>query len=107
MKRRRVIWSRDAYDDLKAAVGYIARDNPSAARRVNAAIRKAGAKLGSAATGRPGRVFGTYEKVVARLPYILVYELAAVRNGLEEEIVILYVVHGARDWPGEGNAPTG
>ncbi len=51
-----------------------------------------------AATGRPGRVAGTYEKVLAPLPYILVFALWP-RPGGMEEIVILYVIHGARDWP--------
>lgn len=98
MKRRRVLWSRSALDDLKSTVRYVARDNPQAARRLAATIRKAGARLGLSATGRPGRVAGTYEKVPAPLPYILIYGFAT-RPGSTEDLVILYVVHGARDWP--------
>jgi len=36
--------------------------------------------------------------VLAPLPYILIYALASRPNGAED-LVILYVVHGARDWP--------
>jgi plasmid stabilization system protein ParE len=98
MRRRRVLWSRDALDDLKSTVGYIARDNPTAAKRVASRIRKAGASLGVSATGRPGRISGTYEKVLAPLPFILVYSFVARADG-QEDLVVLTVIHGARDWP--------
>ena len=62
---------------------------------------KAGRRLGEMATGRPGRRSGTYEKVVTRLPYILAYALRPDPD-LGESVVILRVVHTARDWPGDG-----
>jgi plasmid stabilization system protein ParE len=98
VKTRRVCWARSALNDLLDTVTYIASDNPAAARRVAAAVRRAGADLGGAAIGRPGRVVGTYEKLVPRLPYILAYAIEAV-PGRGEMIVILRVIHGARDWP--------
>ena len=48
------------------------------------------------ATGRPGRVSGTYEKLVSGLPYILAYAIAS--QGGREVIAILCVIHMARDW---------
>lgn len=52
------------------------------------------------ATGRPGRVAGSYEKPVARLPYIIAYALALQRG--REVVAILRVIHTARDWPEQG-----
>jgi plasmid stabilization system protein ParE len=101
--KRRVFWSRDALDELNAAIGYIAADNPAAAMRLEEAIRAIGEALGEMATGRPGRISGTYERVVVGLPYILAYALHALPGG-DEAVVILRVVHGARDWP-EGEWP--
>jgi plasmid stabilization system protein ParE len=96
---RAVQWSRTALDDLEAQVAYIARANPDAARRVAARLGAAAEALGAMATGRPGRVTGTYEKSVARLPYILAYSISG--EGGREVVSILRVIHTARDWPAE------
>ena len=48
-------------------------------------------------TGHTGRVAGTYEWVVRGLPYIIVYQ---VRDD-GREVVVLSIVHGARDREGE------
>jgi len=61
-------------------------------------IRTAGNGLANAATGRPGRVPDTYEKTVTRLPYILAYAFGTLPDG-GERVVILHVIHTARDWP--------
>ncbi len=98
MRARRVVWSRDALDELIDIATYIARDNPAAARRVAERLRQEGRSLGNAPLGRPGRIPGTYEKVVRRLPYIIAYVLGESPDG-SEEVVILRVIHGARDWP--------
>jgi plasmid stabilization system protein ParE len=98
--RRLVSWSREALDDVKKQVAFIARDNPAAARHVADRIRDAGKALGDMATGRPGRVTGSYEKSVTRLPYIIAYQLRPIAG--RESVVILHVIHAARDWPPEG-----
>ncbi|WP_313903308.1 type II toxin-antitoxin system RelE/ParE family toxin [Rhizobium laguerreae] len=77
----------------------MAKDNPDAAERVVDAIEDAGKKLGEFATGRPGRTTGTYEKSLTRLPYIISYELRSIAG--RESVVILRVIHTARDWPAE------
>lgn len=98
--RRPVTWSREALDDVKEQVAFIAQDNPAAARRVADRIRDAGKALGDMATGRPGRVTGSYEKSVASLPYIIAYELRPIAG--RDSVVILRVIHMARNWPVDG-----
>ncbi len=95
--RRAVVWTNDALNELLAISRHIATDSPTAATRVAARMRIAAANLGDMATGRSGRVTGTYEKLVPGLPYILAYEIASRPEG--ELIAILHVIHGARDWP--------
>jgi toxin ParE1/3/4 len=95
---RRVEWSREALRDFERLAAYIANDNPAAARRVADRIDQAGRLLGEMATGRPGRVTGTYEKLVPGLPYILAYRLVRRPDGTES-VAILRVIHGARNWP--------
>jgi plasmid stabilization system protein ParE len=43
--------------------------------------------------GRPGRVPGTRELVVAGTPYVVAYRVAA------SQIDVLAVIHAARRWP--------
>jgi toxin ParE1/3/4 len=94
---RPVEWSDKAQRDYLEIVRYIAADNPAAAEKVADAVEKAGNDLGVFATGRPGRVTGTYEKVVSRLPYLIVYAITG--TGDRETITILRVIHAARNWP--------
>lgn len=97
--KRPVTWSREALDDIKVQVKFIAKDNPAAARRVADRIRDAGKVLGDMATGRPGRVTGTYEKSVTRLSYIIAYELRTIDR--RESVVIVHVIHTSQDWQAE------
>ncbi|SMG53053.1 type II toxin-antitoxin system RelE/ParE family toxin [Paracoccus sp. J56] len=97
--KRPVAWARAALDDIKEQIAFIAQDNPAAARRVADRIRDVGTALGDMATGRPGRVTGSYEKSVSRLPYIIAYELRPIAG--RESVVILRVIHTSRDWPDE------
>lgn len=97
---RSVEWSRAALHDFDRLIDYIATRNPAAAKRVAERIDRTGRLLGEMATGRPGRVTGTYEKVVSGLPYILAYRLVRPPDGTER-VVIVRVIHGARNWPPE------
>ncbi|KAA3450932.1 type II toxin-antitoxin system RelE/ParE family toxin [Mesorhizobium sp. SARCC-RB16n] len=97
--KRSVIWSRDALDDIKRQIAFIAQDNPAAARRLADRIRNTGRGLADMATGRPGRVTGTYEKPISRLPYVIAYALRSISG--RESVVILRVIHASRDWPPE------
>jgi toxin ParE1/3/4 len=95
--KRPVFWSRAALDEVKRAAAHIAKDSPPAARKIAAALRSTGNKLGERATGRKGRMSGTYEKSVTGLPYIIAYALHPAR-GSQEAVVILHVIHTARNW---------
>ena len=44
-------------------------------------------------SGRPGRVEGTRELVVARAPYIVAYRI------VEDDLEIAAIIHAARRWP--------
>ena len=96
---RRVSWSRDALNDLKAQVAPIAADNPAAARRVREILGRTAAALSDMPTGRPGRVRGIYEKSVPGLPYILAY--AVTGDADHGAVTIVRVIHTARDWQPE------
>ncbi len=87
-------WTNKALDNLDAAVGYIAADNPTAAKEVAQKILDSVQLLErQPGLGRPGRVAGTRELVISGLPYIVPY--------LEKDgtIVILRIMHSSIKWP--------
>ena len=96
--KRRVVWAPSARDEYLSIIRYIAEENRGAAERVADRVDEAAAALADFATGRAGRVNGTYEKVLADLPYIIAYEIAALPEG-GEMVAILHIIHGARSWP--------
>jgi len=90
----RVRWTRSALADLFAIGRYIDQDNPQAARSVVNRIEVAGNHLTEfPERGRLGRVEGTRELVIPRLPFIIVYRLAA------GEVELLSILHGAQQYP--------
>jgi toxin ParE1/3/4 len=93
----RVDWAVAALADLQSQILHITADNPEGAERVAKAIRATGDALGDFATGHPGRVSGTYEKSVRRLPYIITYAI----TDDDTAVSILRVIHTARDWRDE------
>ena len=93
----RITFDPAANADLDGILAWIEKDSPRAAYDMIARIEARVTLLatpGLAYMGRPGRDDGTHELVEA--PYIIVYEVHAER----EEIVVLAVVHGARDREG-------
>lgn len=90
----RVNWSARALEDRRAIFDYIEADDPRAAILVDDRIEAAIWRLEEFPhSGRPGRVEATLELVVARTPYIPAYSV------LEQEVLVLRVIHGARIWP--------
>ena len=82
--------------DLEAIVDYIAAENPRAALAIWDEIENQVERLARYPhSGRIGRVDGTRELVVTRTPYIVGYRLD------EDAVLILRVLHGARQWPDE------
>ena len=99
---RRVAWSIDAVDDLGDVFEFVAESDPAFARRLIERIEIAGNRLGTHATGRPGRVSHTYEKSLPELRYIIAYEVDEEPGVLN----ILRVIHTSREWlPGTWPAP--
>jgi toxin ParE1/3/4 len=83
--------ARDELDDIYA---WIAKDSPRAAFAMIARIEEKVMRLAApqlAHMGRPGLVEGTRE--LLEWPYIIVYKVHDDRD----EVVIVSVVHGARD----------
>ena len=90
----RVRWLRRALINLEEEHEYIARDNPDAAARFGDRIASSVDRLAThPASGRPGRVPGTRELVVAGTPYIVPYRVRG------DTVEILRVFHAARKWP--------
>ena len=100
--RRPVRWSEAALADLAREVRFIARDDPRAARNVRAKLDATGEALGRNATGRPGRVPGTYEKTVTGLRYVIAYAVIPIPDAEKEAVVIVRVIHTSRNWPSGG-----
>ena len=88
-----VIWLDSAIADLTEIITYIARENPSAARRLKARLEAAPLPLAEHPYLYPkGRVPGTRE-LVAHPNYVLVYLVAATR------IEIVSVLHARLEYP--------
>ena len=87
-------WTPAALQDLRHLYEYIAEDNPSAASSMVNRIQEATQRLRKhPQMGRPGRVQGTRELIIAGSPYIVVYILS------DSEIQIVAVIHSAVRWP--------
>lgn len=90
----RVKWLRTALRNLDDEASYIATDDPAAARLVVKRVLDALALLAEqAGLGRPGRVPGTRELIVARTRYIVPYRVRG------QSVEILRVFHTSRRLP--------
>lgn len=97
---RRVVWSargRTLFD--REVTGFLESLNESAARKLRTDIDRTIALLAERPIGRPGRVSGTYEKSIVGQPYIIAYAFLPREDGALDDLLILRIVHTARDWP--------
>jgi toxin ParE1/3/4 len=89
-----VDWLPSATYDLEDLRRYIERDDPGSAAVIADRLLNAVETLRDfPRRGRPGSETGTRELVVARTPYIVIYQIA------DEVVEILRIIHGARQWP--------
>lgn len=93
----RIVWTRRYLTELEGIGDYIAQHNPRAAARVVNEIHTKTARLLSANPfiGRIGEIAGTRELVISGTPYVVAYRVK------DTAIEILFVQHGARQWPNE------
>jgi toxin ParE1/3/4 len=93
----RLVWTRRYLRELEAISDYIGKRNPRAAARIVSEIHDKTERLLSANPfiGRIGEIKGTRELVIVGTPYIVAYRVT------QECIEVLFVQHGARQWPGE------
>lgn len=90
----KLAWSNRATTDRLAIFIWIAEDNPQAAADVDDRIEAAAQRLKDFPnSGRPGRIEGTRELVIARTHYIAPYQI------IGDTVRVLRVIHGARMWP--------
>lgn len=72
---------------------YVAQRNPAAAfRLVSVILNQTGHLSETPEIGRNGRVQGTRELVLPNIGYVVAYRL-------RDDVEILAVMHGAREWP--------
>jgi toxin ParE1/3/4 len=84
----KVRWKTTALRDIAGHVAYLDQFNPTAARRLAAALLAAGDSLAAFPNrGRKGRIPGVRE-LVAVYPYIITYEVG------DDAVMILNVRHG-------------
>lgn len=87
-------WSVFALADRDGIFDFIEVDSPRSAIKVDSAIEAQAERLVDfPESGRPGRITGTREVVVAQLPYVIAYRVTS------DKVRILRVLHGAQQWP--------
>ena len=90
-----VVWRASARDDLRQIIGYIANENPAAARRMKGLLEASIMPVAEypymyrASERVPG-----LREIVAHPNYIVLYRVA------ETRIEIVGVVHARREFPG-------
>jgi len=90
------VWTEQAVRDLVEARSFVQGDNPKAAARLARRILQAIEKLGRhPRMGRPGRLAGTRELIIAGTSYLVPYRIHS------DRIELLRVLHGTRKYPQE------
>jgi plasmid stabilization system protein ParE len=89
-----LVFDEQAISDLENIYSWIAQDSPSIAKKVVQRLFSSVELLMSFPfMGHVGRDLDTFEWVVPRLPYIVVYQID--RAG--QRILVTAVLHGAQD----------
>ncbi|MCK8780494.1 type II toxin-antitoxin system RelE/ParE family toxin [Rhizobium sp. NTR19] len=93
----RIVFTRRYLQELSTIGDYTTSHDARAAARVVNAIHSRTTRALSANPfmGRSGKIKGAREFVVTGTPYIVAYRVT------EEQVEVLFVQHGAREWPDE------
>jgi toxin ParE1/3/4 len=87
-------WTSEAADDLERIADYLLVQTPDRATELVRTVYAApSALLSFPNRGRPGKMEGTRELVLARLPYIVVYKV------IGDVVFVVRILHGAQKWP--------
>ncbi len=89
-------WYEDAIADLELLENYISQDNPLAAQSmVDKIVQAINLLSDQSEIGRLGRIASTRELIIPGTSYIAAYTV------INQSILILRVLHSARQWPEE------
>lgn len=92
----RVELSLLALQDRNGIFDYLEQYSPAAAVRIDERIGEILQRLGRfPESGRIGRVAGTRELVIVRMPYIAAYQVGS------GAVLVLRILHGSQQWPGD------
>lgn len=94
---RSVQWSDIALAQFRSAVAYLTERNPVAADKLADRLGETVAALAVRPIGRRGHYDGTYEKLVLKTPYVIVYSLV---GGPDDLLWIHRVFHTSQNWTG-------
>lgn len=94
---RDIVWSDDARIDMLKLIEHIAKESIQNASLVADRIQHSADLLSRMQFGRAGRVFDTYEALVPKAPFIVIYRLVE-----PNRLAIVRIIHTSRNWlPGE------
>ena len=93
----KLVFDDQALADLENIYSWIAQDSPGIAKNVvDRLLSSTELLISFPLMGHAGHVPDTFEWVVPRLPYIVVYEV----DRAQERVIVTAVLHGARDREG-------
>src|SRR3954452_20584624 len=98
----KLVFDDQALADIENIYRWISQDSPSAAKAVvDRLFGSIELLISFPLIGHVGRDPGTFEWVVPRLPYLVVYEV----DQTADQVIITAVFHGAQSRPGEADDP--
>ena len=109
MRIVKLFYSTEAKGQLRRIHAFISKDSPNSAKTVVAAIRNAAKMLAkSPGLAHVGKHSGTFEWVVGRQPYIIVFKIYPhdpETGELNEILAIIAIYHGAQHRPATSHDP--
>ena len=90
----KVVWSNRAVRHLTAVRDHIDKENPKASQEIAVRILEGTELLVEhPSLGRPGRIVGTRELIIAGTPYLVPYRVRG------DRLELLALFHGRQKWP--------